>query len=285
MLPVFCSFADWYLADSLGLASFLDGSWRIVDDVKHLLLPYADEISRGTELGMEVGGKCLLLCGLTMTYARDSVPVSGYEHVISHMLDMAAAKDGRQTGIHGHQVGIASVLSLLNIEYLIEKLDWITSGSGFDIEACFPGESAMKKKVMGLFHEIDPSDRMGAECWRDYSAKLSGWHGAKARLKEFLKNWGAHKPTLAGLLTRSAAECLEGLMMLGLPLEFQELTPPVSEERGRWAFRNAMFMRKRLTAADIAFYLGLADDAWENAIFGRYRDLARCVKEKATKTR
>ena len=47
LFPLFCSFADWYLADTLGLANFLDGSWRILDDAKDLLIPYAGEIAKG----------------------------------------------------------------------------------------------------------------------------------------------------------------------------------------------------------------------------------------------
>ena len=50
-------------------------------------------------LGMEVLAKCLTLGGLTMTYARESSPVSGYEHVVSHMLDMCAPHYGRQSPI------------------------------------------------------------------------------------------------------------------------------------------------------------------------------------------
>jgi len=280
MLPVFCAYADWYFADRLGMGSFLDASWRIVDDIKDLLLPYAGKIANGSEVGMEVAGKCLLETGLCMTYARDSAPVSGYEHVISHMLDMTASHDGRQTGIHGQQVGIASILSILNLEYLIEKLNRIASDRGsFDAGSCYPGEETMREKVFGVFHEVDPSDVMGAECWRDYSVKLMGWGDAKPKLLEFLDNWREHSSTLRELMPRGAQECVEALRALGMPLEFSALAYPVTEERGRWAFRNAMFMRKRLTAADILYYLGFADDEWERCVFTKYDELLRQAGE------
>jgi glycerol-1-phosphate dehydrogenase [NAD(P)+] len=223
---------------------------------------------------MEVCGKCVLQTGFCMTYARDSVPVSGYEHVISHMLDMTAERDGRQTGIHGQQVGIACILSMLNQEYLIERLDRIAANrAAFRIDACYPDEAAMQEKVMSLFREIDPSDAMGVECWNDYSVKLRGWRDARPEFENFLKDWSEHRSTLRELLPRSVKECVMGLRSLGMPLKFGELAYPISEERGRWAFRNAMFMRKRLTAADVVFYLGSAGDAWEDEIFSKYHEL------------
>jgi glycerol-1-phosphate dehydrogenase [NAD(P)+] len=281
-MPVFCAFADWYFADRMGMGSFLDASWRIVDDIKDLIIPYSSEIAKGSASGMEVCGKCVLATGLCMTYARDSVPVSGYEHVISHMLDMSANKDERQTGIHGQQVGIACVLSILNLEYLIRKLDEVSLGrTDFNISDCYPDEAVMYEKIMSLFREIDPSDAMGAECWNDYSIKLLGWRGARPKFETFLDDWGKHRSTLRELLPHTALECIRGLHTLGMPLEFGELTFPVSEERGRWAFKNAMFMRKRLTAADVAFFMGFADESWEYEIFAEYRKLIRLVKEES----
>ncbi|MDR1516020.1 MAG: iron-containing alcohol dehydrogenase [Synergistaceae bacterium] len=279
-MPVFCAFADWYFADRMGMGSFLDASWRIVDDIKDLLIPYASEIARGTANGMEVCGKCVLETGLCMTYARDSVPVSGYEHVISHMLDMTANYDGRQTGIHGQQVGIASVLSTLNLEFLIRKLDEVVSGRrNFKIDSCYPDTDIMRDRIMRIFHEIDTTGAMGAECWKDYGIKLQGWRDARPKFERFLDDWDEHKATLSELLPRSAAGCAKGLRALGMPLKFDELTYPVAEERGRWAFRNAMFMRKRLTAADVAFFMGFADEAWENEIFAKYHELIDLIKE------
>lgn len=267
LFPLFCSFADWYLADTLGLANFLDGSWRIMDDAKDLLIPYAGEIAKGELDGIEVLSKCLTLCGLSMTFARDSVPVSGYEHVMSHMLDMSAAADGRATGLHGEQVGVSILWSLAQIEMLTDYLD--QNYDSISLDGCYPEEEKMHQHIMEVFHDVDETDAMGAECWHDYQQKLHGWENARSKMEEFLKNWKEYRNTFRTLLPYTVKDCVKALSLFGHPLMPTEMKVPIEEKRMRWALRNARLMRKRFTTADLVGFLGLYDQAWEDQVVAK----------------
>ncbi|MBE6829413.1 MAG: sn-glycerol-1-phosphate dehydrogenase [Ruminococcaceae bacterium] len=278
LFPVFSAFADWYLADCMGTATVLDACWRIVDDIKELLIPYMEEVANRTSVGMEVLGKCLLVTGLTMTFAQDSVPVSGYEHVISHLLDMTADYDKRKTGVHGQQVGEADILSLINMEKLVTRLDKELADGGINIGSCYPSEEEMQKKVLETFQQIDPTGKMGRECWNDYSQKLKKWNDNRPKFEAFLKEWPKHHAVLKELLPHTALACARALNKAKHPLLFGELDAPVTEDRFRWAMRSANLMRKRFTSADLTYFLGWYNMDWENDIISRYYEIVRTVR-------
>ena len=53
----------------------------------------------------------MTLTGIAMGVAGRTAPLSGTEHLLSHLLDMAAGVAGRPLAFHGAQVGVASVLA------------------------------------------------------------------------------------------------------------------------------------------------------------------------------
>lgn len=275
-LPVFVAFADWYFADSIGMGNVVDAAWRIDDDIRDLLLPYIEEIADRTSIGMEVLGKCIHNVGLSMAYANDSVPASGFEHVIGHMLDMSASFDNRKLGIHGQQIGVASLLTLIHIEKLMDHIDKIFSGEiAFDIKTCYPDIKEMEKLVLDTFHPIDNTSAMGKECWNDFSIKLNGWYKSQENFEDFIKNWPSYKSILLTLMPYDAYECAKALQKLGHPLSFEELDPPISRSRGCWAMKNANLMRKRFSSADLAFFLGCVDDDWVEDVFVQLEDVVK----------
>jgi glycerol-1-phosphate dehydrogenase [NAD(P)+] len=274
--PVFVAFADWYLADFMGFGSIVDASWRIYDDIRELLLPYQDEIARKSSVGMEVLGKCIHNVGLSMSYARDTVSASGYEHIISHMLDMTAEHDGRKVGIHGQQIGVSVLLTLLHFDKLIERMDRVHAKElSLDTDACFPGAQQMKARVMETFSPFGAAQ--ANECWNDFSIKLEKWHGRRGQIERLITEWPEHKAALQAFLPHSALRCAIALEAMKHPLLFEELSEPVSEFRARWAMRNANLMRKRFTSADLACFLGWLDDAWVDDVFARLHAIARRV--------
>jgi glycerol-1-phosphate dehydrogenase [NAD(P)+] len=266
--PMFLAFADWYLGDYFGMSKYLQASWDIMEDVKALLLPYAGEIGERSPIGMEVLGKILTLGGLSMTYARESSPMSGYEHVTSHMLDMSAPYYGRQTANHGSQVAVAAIPGLIGMGYLLDELD----PAKVDIDKCYPTFDEMEKKVKAAFIEKDPSGAMGEECWSDYRQKLEGWYKARPQFEKFLADWPNQKAHLESLIVR-AEEYVPAYAKAGHPLYFEELNVCVPEEQGRWAYHNAHLMRKRFSHGDLIDYLGWFDEDWTDRVFARMHEL------------
>lgn len=266
--PMFIAFADWYLGDYFKMSKCLQASWDIMEDVNKLLLPYATAIGNREQIGMEVLGKILTLGGLSMTYAQESSPLSGYEHVTSHMLDMSAAHFGRQTANHGSQVAVAAIPGLIGLGWLIDKLD----PSKVNVEDCYPSLREMEEKVKAAFIDIDPSGAMGNECWSDYKQKLEGWYKARPQFEAFLDDWPNQKTVLERLIKR-AEDFVPAYQSAGHPLYFEDLNVPLPENQGRWAYHNAHLMRKRFSHGDLLYFLGWFDEAWTDKVFARMHEL------------
>lgn len=274
MCAIFPCFADWYLGEYFGHAKVFWGSWFIMDDVKNLMFAYADEIGRQTPLGMEVLAKILTLGGLAMTFAQESSPASGYEHVISHMLDMGAPFWGRQVANHGSQVAVAAIPALIGLNWLIENFD----PSKIDPDKCFPSMDEMEKRVKETFIELDPSGKICEECWSDYSQKLSKWNNNKNKLKQFLKEWDELKELLRSL-TIDVESFVQALHIAGHPLLFPELNIPVTEAQARWAYHNAYLMRKRFSSGDLIHFIGWFTEEWTDNVMARMHQLVDDVRK------
>ena len=274
MCAMFPAFADWHLGEYLGMSKFLWGSWWILDDVKSLMFPYAEEIGKRSKLGMEVLAKILTLGGLTMTYARESSPVSGFEHVVSHMLDMAAPHYGRQVANHGSQVAVAGIPALIGLGWLLDNLD----PKKVNIDKCYPTYEEMEKRVKQAFIEIDPTGAAGAECWSDYKQKLDAWYKARPLFEAFMADWDNQKSHLELLISR-AEPYVVALAKAGHPLYFEELNHPVPESQARWAYHNAHLMRKRFSSGDLLNFLGWFDEDWTDRVFARMHELIEAARK------
>jgi glycerol-1-phosphate dehydrogenase [NAD(P)+] len=265
---MYVSFGDWWLGRRFGLGRFLQASWDLITDVREYLLPYARSMADRTPEGLEVQSRLMVLCGLTATIAAESAPLSGYEHVTSHMLDMSAGHFDRPVGTHGAQVGMAVLPCSIAFNLLIDELD----PGKVDVDVCYPSPEAMEARVRETFRVLDPSGKMGEECWSDYSAKLAGWQGARPEFESFLAGWPAERERLRGLVP-PAEECVRALATAGLPLRFEELPTPIPEEQARLAFANAHLMRNRFSSADLLHFLGWFDEAFTDRVFTRMHEL------------
>jgi glycerol-1-phosphate dehydrogenase [NAD(P)+] len=263
------AFGDWWLGRRFGLGNWLDASFELVTDVRELLGPWAGRMGARTPEGLEVQSRLMVLCGLTATIAGESAPLSGYEHVTSHMLDMSAAHFGRPVGSHGAQVGMAVLPCSVAFNLLIDELD----PAKVEVDACYPDPETMRARVLATFQPLDPTGAMGEECWRDYSRKLDGWRGARAEFESFLAKWPEERARLRALVP-PAERCVEALATAGLPLRFEDLPTPIPEEQARWAFANAHLMRNRFSSADLLHFLGWFDEAFVDRVFTRMHDLA-----------
>lgn len=273
--PMYVSFGDWYLAHRLGLGNFRQASVDFLTDVRSLLLPYARDMGERTPVGVEVLSRLLTLSGLTATIAGETAPLSGYEHVNGHMLDMAAAHFGRPIGSHGSQVGMAVLPCSVSFNILLDELD----PAAVDVDACYPALEAMEARVRETFAELDPSGRMGEECWSDYRKKLEAWHRARPSFERFLAAWPRERDRLRELVA-PAEECVEALFNAGLPMRFEDLPVPIPEEQARWAFTNAHLMRNRLSHADLLHFLGWLQPSFTDRVFGRLHELAESLGER-----
>ena len=261
------SFGDWRLGAELGLSSYTPASFDVLADVRDQFFTtgraaFAD---RGLE-GAETLAKLAALGGFAMTLAGQSSPMSGYEHVVSHMLDMRARPSGRQVASHGCQCGVSTIVCAVAWRRLLERLE---PGRG-DLDACYPDAGEVERRVRATFDPLDPSGAMAEECWSSYRGKLTAWRDARPHFEALLGDWESQRARLAGLVQPPEA-VVQSLATAGHPLRYEDLGVP--EDQARWAFQHGHLMRGRFSSADLLNYLGWLDDAFVDEVFADHRRL------------
>ncbi|NJN45120.1 MAG: sn-glycerol-1-phosphate dehydrogenase [Anaerolineae bacterium] len=254
------SYADWYLAFRLGMDStYTEFPQILMGPLDRIFEANAMEIRDTTLKGMEVLAKLISLAGIAMSLSHATAPLSGFEHVISHVLDLLAEQSHQPLTQHGSQVALATLLSTSSYQKFLTEFE----PDEVNPAACFPTKSQMKKQVEAAFYTIDPSGKVAAECWSDYEQKLSKWHANRSVFEEFLCEWTEIRTELERL-TRPAEAVLKVLQAVGAPLRFGDLTPSLHMERVEFAYLHAPLIRKRLTLGDLFIFLNWdREKLWE----------------------
>ncbi|HEY6411773.1 MAG TPA: iron-containing alcohol dehydrogenase, partial [Ktedonobacteraceae bacterium] len=103
----FVAYGDWYLASALGMVNFYsEVPLALLGNLESRLMQHATGIGQRSLVGEEVVAQSLLLAGIAQSIVNMSAPISGTEHVTSHVLDMIAEHYGRGLALHGAQVGV-----------------------------------------------------------------------------------------------------------------------------------------------------------------------------------
>ncbi|WP_251343919.1 NAD(P)-dependent glycerol-1-phosphate dehydrogenase [Haloplanus halophilus] len=97
---------DWQLAHRLQNVEYSEYAGALSRMTAEMLVENAASVKQGLEESAWVVVKALVSSGVAMSIAGSSRPASGAEHLFSHRLDRIAP--GR--ALHGHQVGVGSIL-------------------------------------------------------------------------------------------------------------------------------------------------------------------------------
>src|SRR5262249_2457875 len=154
-----------------------------------------------------------------------TAPLSGYEHVISHMLDLIAEQKQRPLAQHGTQVALTSLLTTSGYQIFLDEFE----PAEVNLEICYPMEQQMKARIEASFNPLDASGRVAAECWSDYQIKLEAWHAHRVAFEEALRDWPDVCSHLRSLVKppQVAAKILHAISSPG---HFAELIPRPTEQ-------------------------------------------------------
>lgn len=273
------SIADYRLASMLEVGDWDPVAWKVVEDGRQRFLDQDPALADPGATGAERLALDLSACGLAMTFAGESAPVSGLEHVTSHMLDLSAEYFRRDVGNHGSQCGLATTLVLIAFEHLLaldlDSLQPRFLSAGLDLKD-------EEQSVRRAFGDIDPSGAIWRECWSDYRLKLETWSSRVDAVSRFRADWPRNQAELRGYLA-DPEEFLSSLAVTGHPLFFEDITPGISEQQALWAFRNARLMRKRISIADVLYFFGLWNDEFVEAVFERFRSIRANILDTSGK--
>ena len=259
LCSMFTAPADWYLAKATGMddsfdaeivALYRDGAAAVLDSAGRM-----PTVDRDPSLLEELAGR-MALTGIAMGVAGRTAPLSGTEHLVSHLLDMRAAAGGAGTALHGAQVGVASVLAATIWQDTLDRFDPTTLAQA----AVADDPDAIRRRVAAAFDPLDPSGRMAQECWRDVQRKVERWNGAATGIAAFVADWDRHRAALRDLVV-PPERLRDALVAAGAPSTVGELDPPAGEQVVRWVLTALPLMRDRFTVADLRFFAGDWDTA------------------------
>ena len=254
LTAMFTAPADWYLASVVGIDdSYREGVTALFRAQGERFLASAAGVARRDRASLADLARLMTLSGIAMGVAGRTAPFSGMEHTVSHLLDMAAGRDGREPALHGGQVGVAAAIVAIVWRRLLRRFDPDRLLS----DAAFPSPTMMEQRIEAGFGTIDPSGRVSAECWRDYQRKLSRWSERRPGMAAFARNWPQHRRVIEGLIG-TPESIIAGLRQSGCPTRFADLSPAPPRETVAWALEHCHLLRDRFTVADLCF-LG---DSW-----------------------
>ncbi|CAG0987137.1 glycerol-1-phosphate dehydrogenase [NAD(P)+] [Anaerolineales bacterium] len=263
MLAVFVSFPDWYLAHRLGMDStYSELAKNLVGPLGELLLEHAEGIRTGKMESVAMLAKIIALGGLAMSLSHATTPMSGFEHVMSHVLDLQAEIEHTPLAVHGSQVALATLAGAEMYRCFLADFD----PRSLRVDECYPSMDLMKKRVESGFAEIDPSGKAGMECWADYSQKLEKWHAHRKDFESVLKEWDSVRAQLQ-VETCPPETIRDILQAVEAPTHWSQLNPPVDEKGARFAFMHASLMRKRLTLGDLLIFMNWDRETLWNKIW------------------
>lgn len=232
---------DWWLADQLEDSGYSTLPGAIVDHAVEAASAAAGGLMDGDTDAHTALATALCLSGVAMVVAGSSSPASGGEHLLSHLWDMEALSAGRDTRLHGAQVGVTSCIS-----------------------------AAIYQRLLRL---EDPT--FTPPCpWADEAARITAAHGdlAPVILPQAQKKHARAAERLAVLKSRWPT-IRAGLQARGLPTPAQVRAPldacgapstlaALGADRDDTAriLRLARDIRDRVTVLDVAFAVGLLPD-------------------------
>jgi glycerol-1-phosphate dehydrogenase [NAD(P)+] len=243
--------------DPAVVALFRDGADDLLDSASRMRT-----VDRDPELLAELAGR-MALTGIAMGVAGRTAPLSGTEHLVSHLLDMDAAASGRETALHGAQVGVASVLAATIWHDTLDRFDpgaLLADGAASE-------PTTIEHQVRDAFDPIDPSGRMSDECWRDVRRKVERWGSRRSAVEAFVADWDRHRAALRDLVA-TPERLRTALVEAGAAATVAELDPPAAASKVRWALAALPLMRDRFTVADLRYLAG----AWNAGAIDRLLD-------------
>ena len=252
--------ADWMIADAVGSEKIDEFAWGLVQDGLKEALADPAAVRAGDVEKTQALADGLLMSGFAMQAIQSSRPASGAEHQYSHCWDMEdLCYDGKHVS-HGFKVGIGTLMSTAEIEFLLEK-----DLENLDVDACVEAWKSwdeMEKEIREILDGKPGHIARGL-------AEAKGKYVDKDDLRKQLEALKAAWPELKVKITDKIipfAQVRENLKLVGAPYEPEMIG--VTRERFRKTVSYIPYMRNRFTNIDVIYRLGLMDEFIER-MFGK----------------
>ncbi len=239
--------SDWWLADQLEGTGYSTLPGQVVDRAVDAAAAAAAGIAARDPEAHGKLGEALTLSGVAMVVAGSSAPASGGEHLLSHLWDMEAIAAGRETRLHGAQVGVTTLISAALYQALValEAPDFTPPPAWAEEEA------RVRREFGGLAAAILPQTKRKQARAGD-------------RIDILRDRWPEVQKRLAGRAIPSPEALRATLKAAGAPASLADLDEP--RANAARIFRLARDIRDRVTVLDLAFEVGLLPGAIDDVL-------------------
>ncbi len=184
-ISLFTAPADWYLANLVGLDNtFHPASMELLKAAAAEPPTWAGGVATGDAVAISELTKLLALRGIVSGVSNTTACLSGVEHVISHMLDLHHAAHHQAIGLHGAQVGVATLVATKLWRRLID---------GDLIQPALlrkPDAARLEARVRKAFGHFDSGivDECLSDCRKKQALIEQNW----TKFVSVVENWKQH---------------------------------------------------------------------------------------------
>ncbi len=166
MIAKYIGLVDWKISNLLTGEYYCERVASLTRDAVDFLLDRADSVTAEDE---ETAGeifKALLKTGIGMSFAQNSRPASGSEHIISHLLECVELRDGIVPNYHGEDVGVCTLSMLEYYKNLATRESITAHREELDFKNVYDFYGEMSEDVKRLntpdtvTDYVDPEDLM-----------------------------------------------------------------------------------------------------------------------------
>jgi glycerol-1-phosphate dehydrogenase [NAD(P)+] len=253
-ISLFTAPADWYLANLVGLDNtFHPASMALLKAAAAEPPTWASGVATGEPHAIHQLTSLLALRGIVSGISNTTACLSGVEHVISHMLDLHHAAHHQPIGLHGAQVGVATLVATKLWRRVID-------GDVIRPELLKkPNPLKLEARIQRAFGKLDEDGSIAAECWSDCQKKLALVEKNWDRFVAVVANWKQHCAEFDKMV-QPPEKLRPALVASGAPATFADLNPSITPELARWAVANCFLMRNRFNLVDLLDLMGLWTD-------------------------
>ena len=252
--------ADWMLADLVGSEKIDDFAWGLVQNGLKESLSDPAAVFAGDVDKTQALADGLLMSGFAMQAIQSSRPASGTEHQYSHCWDMEdLCYEGKHVS-HGFKVGIGTLVSTAELEFLLEK-----GLENIDVDACVDAWKSWEEMETEIRTLMEGKPGHIARALVETKGKYVGKEELRSQLETLKKAW----PELSERMRRQIipfGQVRENLRLVGAPYEPEMIG--VTRERFRQTVSYIPFMRSRFTNIDVIYRLGWMDE-FVQRMFGK----------------
>ena len=252
--------ADWMIADAVGSEKIDEFAWGLVQDGLKEALADPAAVRAGDIEKTQALADGLLMSGFAMQAIQSSRPASGAEHQYSHCWDMEdLCYEGKHVS-HGFKVGIGTLMSTAELEFLLEK-----DLENLDVEACVEAWKSWDEMEKEIREVLDGKPGHIARGLAEAKGKYVDKDGLRRQLEALKEAWPELKIKIREKII-PFSQVRENLKLVGAPYEPEMIG--VTRERFRTTVSYIPYMRNRFTNIDVIYRIGLMDEFIER-MFGK----------------